>query len=243
MGSQWVSTQIQTRVYALPPRLRVMSHKVALLAIILVSSTLAGCTGDPDGGGNDEFDAETLQGMIESGLQDFMNNTTVEITNNYYGSSQSGSATGNGSGNFGQLHVVDYEFSLTVSNTNTSNLLIYEISVPDGMGIACIDRSTSSSAAWPMVYVDPLSGQDLPSQGGTNLSWWDVGEIYDMNLDGVRWGCNSGFIGGNGDQILQLHYGQNYYSWPLFEPILQDGDTVDLRLLFTYQLIPVVVDE
>ena len=108
-----------------------MSYKVALLALILVSSTLAGCTGDPDGGGNDEFDAETLQGMIESGLEDFMNNTTVEITNNYYGSSQTGSATGNGSGNFGQLHVVDHEFSLTVSNTNTSNLLIYEINVPD----------------------------------------------------------------------------------------------------------------
>ena len=220
-----------------------MSYKVALLALILVSSTLAGCTGDPDGGGNDEFDAETLQGMIESGLQDFMNNTTVEITNNYYGSSQSGSATGNGSGNFGQLHVVDYEFSLTVSNTNTSNLLIYEISVPDGMGIACIDRSTSSSASWPYLYVDPTSGQDLPSQGGTNLSWWFVGEIYDMNLDGVSWGCNSGFVGGNGDQILQLHFGQNFYSWPLFEPVLQDGDTVDLRLLFTYQLIPVVVHE
>ena len=216
-----------------------MSYKVALLALILVSSTLAGCTGDPDGGGNDEFDAETLQGMIESGLQDFMNNTTVEITNNYYGSSQTGSATGNGSGNFGQLHVVDHEFSMTVSNTNTSNLLIYEISVPDGMGIACIDRSASSSAAWPIVYIDPTSAG--LSQSSSNLTWSTVNEVYDLNLDGVRWGCDSGFIGGNGDQILQLHFAQNWYNWPLMEPVLQDGDTVDLRLLFTSQLIPVVV--
>ena len=219
-----------------------MSYKVALLALILVSSALAGCTGDPDGGGNDEFDSETLQGMIESGLQDFMNNTTVEITNNYYGSSQTGSATGNGSGNFGQLHVVDHEFSMTVSNTNTSNLLIYEISVPDGMGIACIDRSTSSSAAWPMVYVNPTPGQDIGSQSGSNVTWLAINEASDMSLDGVRWGCNSGFIGGNGDQILQLHFAQGWYDWPLNQtPILQDGDTVDLRLLFAYQLIPVVV--
>ena len=216
-----------------------MSYKVALLALILVSSTLAGCTGDPDGGGNDEFDAETLQGMIESGLQDFMNNTTVEITNNYYGSSQTGSATGNGSGNFGQFHVVDHEFSMTISNTNTSNLLIYEISVPDGMGIACIDRSASSSAAWPIVYIDPTSAG--LSQSSSNLTWSTVNEVYDLNLDGVRWGCDSGFIGGNGDQILQLHFAQNWYNWPIMEPVLQDGDTVDLRLLFTYQLIPVVV--
>tara|TARA_B100001245_G_scaffold15440_1_gene10338 strand:+ start:313 stop:969 length:657 start_codon:yes stop_codon:yes gene_type:complete len=216
-----------------------MRYKVALLALILVSSTLAGCTGDPDGGGNDEFDAETLQGMIESGLQDFMNNTTVEITNNYYGSSQTGSATGNGSGNFGQFHVVDHEFSMTISNTNTSNLLIYEISVPDGMGIACIDRSASSSAAWPIVYIDPTSAG--LSQSSSNLTWSTVNEVYDLNLDGVRWGCDSGFIGGNGDQILQLHFAQNWYNWPLMEPVLQDGDTVDLRLLFTYQLIPVVV--
>ena len=219
-----------------------MSYKAALLALILVSSALAGCTGDPDGGGNDEFDAETLQGMIESGLQDFMNNTTVEITNNYYGSSQTGSATGNGSGNFGQLHVVDHEFSMTVSNTNTSNLLIYEISVPDGMGIACIDRSTSNSAAWPMVYVNPTPGQDIGSQSGSNVTWLAINEASDMSLDGVRWGCNSGFIGGNGDQILQLHFAQGWYDWPLNQtPILQDGDTVDLRLLFAYQLIPVVV--
>ena len=217
-----------------------MSYKVALLALILVSSTLAGCTGDPDGGGNDDFDAETLQGMIESGLEDFMNNTTVEITNNYYGSSQNVPATGNGSGNSGQLHVVDYEFSLTVSNTNTSNLLIYEINVPDGMGIACIDRSTSSSAAWPAIYIDPTSG-DIPSQSGSNLTWWRINEVHDMNLDGVSWDCNSGFVGGNGDQILQLHFMQNWYSWPLMEPILEDGDTVELRLLFTYQLFPVVV--
>ena len=52
------------------PPLRVMRTKAALLTLVLVSSALAGCTGDPDAGGADEIDAETLQA-----LQDFINGT------------------------------------------------------------------------------------------------------------------------------------------------------------------------
>ena len=66
----------------------------------MLTTGLAGCTGDPDGGGNDEFDAETLQGMIEDGLQDFMNNTTVEITTNYY-TNESSTTTNNVNGSGG----------------------------------------------------------------------------------------------------------------------------------------------
>ena len=47
-----------------------MKTMATLLTLVLVSSALAGCTGDPDGGGNDEIDAETLQN-----LQDFINGT------------------------------------------------------------------------------------------------------------------------------------------------------------------------
>ena len=47
-----------------------MKYKAALLTLVLVSGTLAGCTSDPDGGGNDEIDAETLQN-----LQDLINGT------------------------------------------------------------------------------------------------------------------------------------------------------------------------
>ena len=50
-----------------------MRTTTILIALTMLTTGLAGCTGDPDGGGNDEFDAETLQGMIESGLADFMN--------------------------------------------------------------------------------------------------------------------------------------------------------------------------
>ena len=71
-----------------------------LIALTMLTTGLAGCTGDPDGGGNDEFDAETLQGMIESGLEDFMNNTTVEITTNYY-TNETSTTTNNVNGSGG----------------------------------------------------------------------------------------------------------------------------------------------
>jgi len=47
-----------------------MQTKAALMVLVLLSGTIAGCTGDPDGGANDEIDAETLQN-----LQDFINGT------------------------------------------------------------------------------------------------------------------------------------------------------------------------
>ena len=72
--SQWglsgLVFRFQHGVYAAQPHLGVMDHKATLMALVLVSSALAGCTGDPDAGGNDEIDAETLQS-----LQDFINGT------------------------------------------------------------------------------------------------------------------------------------------------------------------------
>jgi hypothetical protein len=44
-----------------------------MMILIMMTSTLAGCTsGDPDGGGNDEIDMETLQN-----LQNLLNNTNI----------------------------------------------------------------------------------------------------------------------------------------------------------------------
>ena len=76
-----------------------MKTTTILIALTMLTTSLAGCTGgDPDAGGNDEFDAETLQGMIEAGLQDFMNNTTVEI--NYY-TNETSTTTNNVNGSGG----------------------------------------------------------------------------------------------------------------------------------------------
>ena len=61
-----------------------MDYKATLMVLVLVSSTLAGCTGDPDGGGGDEIDSDALQDLFDEHFQDFLNNTTITVINNYH---------------------------------------------------------------------------------------------------------------------------------------------------------------
>ena len=61
-----------------------------MMILIMMTSTLAGCTGgDPDGGGNDEINMEILNQLIDDNLEDFVNNTTVEVVNNFFDSDNS----------------------------------------------------------------------------------------------------------------------------------------------------------
>ena len=56
-----------------------------MMILIMMTSTLAGCTGgDPDGGGNDEIDIDILNQLIDENLQDFINNTTITVENHYH---------------------------------------------------------------------------------------------------------------------------------------------------------------
>ena len=57
------------------------------MVLVLVSSTLAGCTSDPDGGGGDEIDSDALQDLFDEHFQDFLNNTTITVNNHYYNNS------------------------------------------------------------------------------------------------------------------------------------------------------------
>ena len=51
-----------------------------MMILIMMASTLAGCTGgDPDGGGNDNIDMDILNQLIDDNLQDFINNTSSMI--------------------------------------------------------------------------------------------------------------------------------------------------------------------
>ena len=66
-----------------------------MMILIMMTSTLAGCTGgDPDSGG--EMDSDAINDLIDANLQDFINNTTITVNqeihhhnnttvvNNYY---------------------------------------------------------------------------------------------------------------------------------------------------------------
>ena len=117
-----------------------MKSKAILMALAMITTALAGCAGNPDGGGNDEFDAATLQGMIEAGLQDFMNNTTVDITTVHYNNETSTTTNYiNGSGGSSTtMHV------LTGTSPGESS---FEISYSQYQGLALLVRADSYDAA------------------------------------------------------------------------------------------------
>ena len=99
-----------------------------MMILIMMTSTLAGCTGgDPDGGGNDNIDMDVLNQLIDDNLQDFVNNTTITVENHYHNNttiinndnshtnvsgSSSSSYNGNGSLFAGEIQVIDLFFSL-----------------------------------------------------------------------------------------------------------------------------------
>ena len=98
-----------------------------MMILIMMTSTLAGCTGgDPDGGGNDNIDMDVLNQLIDDNLQDFVNNTTITVENHYHNNttivnndnsitnvSGSSSDSYNGNGTIGgEIQVIDLYFSL-----------------------------------------------------------------------------------------------------------------------------------
>ena len=117
-----MDARIRHGVYAAPLRSSAMDHKAALLALVLVSGSLAGCTGDPDEGGNDEFDSEALQDLIDQNLQDFINNTSVtvyqEIHHHYHNNTtidntdnSVSNVNGSGAGSGSMLHMFTVDWS------------------------------------------------------------------------------------------------------------------------------------
>ena len=55
-----------------------MGSKSLLLTLIILISSMAGCTGDPDAGGNDEFSIEAIQGLIDNSTLDLISNMTED---------------------------------------------------------------------------------------------------------------------------------------------------------------------
>jgi len=89
-----------------------------MMILIMMTSTLAGCTGgDPDSGG--EMDSDAINDLIDQNLQDFINNTTItvnqEIHHHYYNNTtvNEGDMTNND-------YTVEYN-NTTVNEGNTNN--------------------------------------------------------------------------------------------------------------------------
>ena len=60
-------------------------RKTAILIVLTMLTTgLAGCTSDPDGGGNDGIDSDALDDLFDEYFQDFVNNTSITVINHYH---------------------------------------------------------------------------------------------------------------------------------------------------------------
>jgi len=233
------------------------------IVILMLTATFAGCVGgDPDGDDSSGIDMEILNQMIDDNLQDFINNTSVTVNQeiHYHNNTTSNyqfaaSDMTNISGYRGQeLFSVDYEFTIIVNgsavNGSDRDYLIYEIEVPDSMGIFCINHGYNGNI-YPKAYRNTSFFPENPNNPDSYRTNWSRAIDTSLFFDGVPWNCESSFNGGSGDKIMQLtidrsleNYGFSYwdsngdYHWATY----QDGDVVDLRLTWTYMLVPVISD-
>ena len=181
-----------------------MRTTTILIVLTMLTTGLAGCTGDPDGGGNDEFDAETLQGMIEDGLQDFMNNTTVEITTNYYTNETSTTTNNvNGSSYVSSLH------TLMGQAPGESWLMIGNGS--DGTHLALLVRDDAYDAASAGNSAEGLDGANICVSIGTLVQSVLVNYFssHDISFTSVpvadAGGATARLIDGNCDAMAGFH--------------------------------------
>ncbi len=92
-----------------------MKSKALLMALAMMTTALAGCTGTD---GVTEVDEDALNELIDANLQDFINNTTIVVNNHYHNNTTTNYQIGsggltNGSAISGEmLFSVDYEFTV-----------------------------------------------------------------------------------------------------------------------------------
>jgi hypothetical protein len=127
-----------------------MEYKAALLALVLVSGSLAGCTGDPDAGGNDEIDLVLLQ--------EFLNNTTLTMPKTLH--SMSGTLDGDGfiPGPDNATPNCIWYYGATKVWWDYCNVISMDVNQPEGVAV---------SIQYLLAYVN-LIGQDTTNDSSEN---------------------------------------------------------------------------
>ena len=136
-----------------------------MMILIMMTSTLAGCTGgDPDAGGNDEIDMDILNQLIDDNLQDFVNNTSVEVTNNYYEVDNS--------------TTVNYVNSTSSSSPTLHTMAGFQSGITniltDSEGIALLVRNSISNQFYPSHGLQAISGINICVEIGSILEGYAV---------------------------------------------------------------------
>jgi len=160
------------------------------IVILMLTATFAGCVGgDPDGDDSSGIDMDALNQMIDDHLQDFINNTTVTVINNFhnnttyiiddgdYSSFNYPGMTGSGNSSIGIIFSIDFEFDLDLLWGNSPIL-------PG-------DRTNSYTTSW--YYFDYLTNDYrtdeftfdcdiyylVGSVNSSNETYWNNSNYYD----------------------------------------------------------------
>ncbi len=119
-----------------------MQTKAALMVLVLLSGTIAGCMSDPDGGGNDGIDSDALDDLFDEYFQDFVNNTSITVINHYHNnttvvnnnyhdiSNYNNTTTvegGDAVNNYEDNYYSNANYSFGGGNGSTSNHVVYYI--------------------------------------------------------------------------------------------------------------------
>jgi len=183
-----------------------------MMILIMMTSTLAGCTGgDPDGGGNDEIDMDILNQLIDENLQDFINNTTITVENHYHNNT-------------------------TIMNDNTDNSIsnINGSSSASSLKMFTVEWDPADHIEYENIgtRIVSLNGNLQQSNNNPNLLLMYIYNGFTVEFEDIT--CNEiyTFSAGYFDEnywrdYLEDNYGYDDYSYQLSHTI--DDDFRDIR--------------
>ena len=179
---------------------------VPMMILIMATSTLVGCiSGDPDGGDNDEIDIDTLNGLIQDNLQDFINNTTVTVENHYHNNTTyiTGSQGLNGTNGSASPYTILTDISMpdTSLDCNAGGRVIkHGLDNGDGGGASQNGVLEVGEVDYTTTF---CSRQELSKVANTNIGWFTSGFIFAEELDIVV-GNTIYFCGNDGNTGFEL---------------------------------------
>ena len=229
------------------------------MVLLMIVSALAGCTsGDPDGDGELGIDPDLLDELIESNLQDFINNTTVTVNNHHHYNSTNSNVVNQGNSSINSLYTIHgmekgndsyditsedhYEMIVrTDVYSDESSLDGVQICLKIGGDVeaALIQHNEFGFTSVSVADISEMSTKIIDgSCDAAAAKGWEISPIHDnMQSAGIDFWYYSDYFGGevDGSEIysnLNIQITQNsgevVYIRSLYGSISLNGECVDL---------------